>query len=123
MTQIRTQRSERIKLGYLCGEFRNQATSVLMAGLYEMHDRDRFELFAFDSGWNDGSAMRKRIERTFEHFVPIAKLGDDQAADVIRGLDIDILVNLNGYFGQVRQGVFARRAAPLRGWSLVLLRR
>jgi predicted O-linked N-acetylglucosamine transferase (SPINDLY family) len=114
MTQRRTQRSERIKLGYLCGEFRNQATSVLMAGLYEMHDRDRFELFAFDSGWNDGSAMRKRIESTFEHWVPIAKLGDDQAADVIRGLDIDILVNLNGYFGQVRQGIFARRAAPLQ---------
>lgn len=114
ITRRRTQRSERIKLGYLCGEFRNQATSVLMAGLYEMHDRDRFELFAFDSGWNDGSAMRKRIERTFDHWVPIAGLGDDQAADVIRRLDIDILVNLNGYFGQVRQGIFARRAAPLQ---------
>ena len=104
----------RIRIGYLCGEFRAQATSVLMAGLFERHDRERFELFAFDSGWDDGSVLRQRIERAFEHLVPIAHLDDDAAAEAVRSAGVDILVNLNGYFGQVRQGVFARRAAPIQ---------
>ncbi len=105
---------DRIRVGYLCGEFRAQATSVLMASLYELHDRERLELFAFDSGWDDASPLRRRIEKAFDHFVPIGGLDDDQAAGAIRSAGIDILVNLNGYFGQVRQGVFARRPAPIQ---------
>ena len=39
---------------------------------------------------------------------------DDEAAAHIRAEEIDILVNLNGYFGAPRMGVFARRAAPIQ---------
>ena len=41
--------------------------------------------------------------------------GDEQAAaDASRAEEIDILVNLNGYFGAHRMGVFARRPAPIQ---------
>jgi len=58
--------------------------------------------------------MRKRLENAFDHFVPIAGLPDDAAARKIREEEIDILVNLNGYFGAHRMGVFARRPAPIQ---------
>jgi predicted O-linked N-acetylglucosamine transferase (SPINDLY family) len=104
----------RIRLGYLCGEFRQQATSILMAELFERHDRERFELYAFDSGWDDGSALRARIVQAFDRFVPIDRNSDVEAATMIRDLGIGILVNLNGYFGRARQGVFALRPAPIQ---------
>ncbi len=85
-----------------------------MAGLYERHDRDKFEIIAIDSGGGDGSAMRRRLEAAFDKTLYIANLPDAEAVDLIRANEIDILVNLNGYFGAPRMGLFARRAAPIQ---------
>ncbi len=101
----------KIRLGYLSGEFHAQATAYLMAGVYEAHDRARFELVAFDNGPDDASPMRRRLEAAFGRMVDIKGLPDADAAARIRAEGIDILVNLNGHFGNHRMGVFVRRAA------------
>ncbi len=105
---------DKIRIGYVSAEFREQATAYLMAGLYELHDRERFEVVAIDNGGGDGSEMRRRLEAAFDRVLYIAKMTDDEAAALIRAAEIDILVNLNGYFGLPRMGVFARRAAPIQ---------
>jgi predicted O-linked N-acetylglucosamine transferase (SPINDLY family) len=105
---------KKIRIGYVSGEFRHQATAILMAGVYERHDRERFEIIALDSGQNDQSPMRTRLEKAFDRWIGITGLSDEQAADVIRDAGIDILVNLNGFFGEARMGVFARRPAPIQ---------
>jgi predicted O-linked N-acetylglucosamine transferase (SPINDLY family) len=105
---------KKIRLGYSSGEFREQATQILMAGLYDAHDRDRFELVAIDNGTNDGSAMRGRLENSFDEWIDISALSDEAAVGCIRAAEVDILVNLNGYFGKPRMGVFARRPAPVQ---------
>lgn len=105
---------KKIRIGYVSGEFRQQATAILMAGLYERHDREKFEIIALDSGSNDGSPMRTRLEKAFDRWIGITGLSDEQVADVIRDAGIDILVNLNGYFGEARMGVFARKPAPIQ---------
>jgi protein O-GlcNAc transferase len=104
----------RIRIGYLSGEFRQQATSVLMTELFELHDKTRFELFAFDNGWDDSSELRGRIDRAFHQIVDITRLSDVDAAAAIRRRKIDILVNLNGYFGHGRQGVFGHKPSPIQ---------
>ena len=104
----------KIRIGYLGGEFREQATSFLMAGVYEQHDRGKFHITAFDSGHSDGSPLRHRLEKAFDAFVDISTLSDSEAAEKIAAAEIDILVNLNGYFGRHRMGVFARRPAPVQ---------
>ena len=83
-------------------------------GLFETHDKQRFELYAFDNGWDDGSATRQRIARAFDEIIPIAGVADEAAAALIRQHEIDILVNLNGYFGQARTDVFGLRPAPVQ---------
>jgi protein O-GlcNAc transferase len=104
----------KIRVGYLSADFRDHATSYLTAGLYEKHDRSAFEILAIDNSHNDGSPLRKRLEAAFDSFVNIAGLSDLAAAERIRAEEIDILVNLNGYFGDYRMGVFAHRAAPIQ---------
>jgi len=111
----------KIRLGYLSGEFRDQATAILMAGLYERHDRGRFEIIALDNGSADRSAMTARLKRAFDGWIDIGDLNDAQAAARIREAGIDILINLNGYFGKHRMGVFAQRPAPCR--SIIWLSR
>lgn len=104
----------KIRIGYLSGEFREQATSLLLVGVLEQHDRDCFEIVAIDNGFNDGSATRRRIEGAVQDIVDISTMNDPQAVAAIRAQRIDVLVNLNGYFGEQRTGVFARRAAPIQ---------
>ena len=104
----------KIRIGYLSGEFRHQATSILMTGLFELHDKNRFELFAFDNGWDDASEIRGRINRAFDEIVDITHLGDLEAAATIKHRKIDILVNLNGYFGRARQGIFSHKPCPIQ---------
>ena len=104
----------RIRLGYLSGEFRHHATSILMAGVFEAHDKSRFELFAYDNGWDDGSDLRRRMNSAFDHVVRIDALNDADAATRIRSDNIDILINMNGFFGLGRTGVFRFRPAPVQ---------
>ena len=104
----------KIRLGYLSGEFHEQATAYLMAGLYEEHDRDAFELVAFSNGVDDVSPMRARLTAAFDKFIDIRAFADRQAAQRIREEGIDILIDLNGYFGSNRTGMLAHRAAPLQ---------
>ena len=85
-----------------------------MAELFERHDKNRFELFAFDNGWDDASEMRDRIEKAFTEIVDITRLSDLGAAALIKQKQIDILVDLNGYFGLAREGIFSHRPCPVQ---------
>ncbi len=107
-------RAGKIRVGYVSGEFRQQATSLLLTEVLERHDREHFEVYAFDNGRSDGSALRQRIENAVTEVVPIRTLNDLEAAAAMRARGIDILVNLNGYFGLARNGVFGLRAAPVQ---------
>jgi len=104
----------KIRVGYVSGEFREHATAILTVGLYEAHDKSNFEIFAFDNGWSDGSPTRKRLEVAFDKFIDISNLTGRTAADAILNEEVDILVNLNGYFGLSRMEIFAQRPAPIQ---------
>ncbi|MES2099765.1 MAG: tetratricopeptide repeat protein [Pseudomonadota bacterium] len=103
----------KIRVGYVAGEFRNQATSVLLTEVLELHDRAGFEIVAFDNGWGDCSSLRRRIEAATE-IVPIRRLANAAAVAAVRERGIDILVNLNGYFGRARHHLFAARPTAIQ---------
>lgn len=107
-------RHDKIRIGYMSAEFHEQATAHLTADLYECHDRSAFELHAFAVGKNDGSRMRKRLEAAFDVFSDVSQQSDRAVAEAIRHAEIDILINLNGYFGGERTRVFAQRPAPVQ---------
>jgi predicted O-linked N-acetylglucosamine transferase (SPINDLY family) len=113
-TGRRATKKDKIRIGYVSGDFRAQATAYLMAGFYECFDKRKFTIVGFDNGWNDGSPIRQRLEAAFDALIDISRLSDRQAAEKIVTEDIDILVNLNGYFGDHRMGVFAWRPAPIQ---------
>lgn len=112
----------RIRVGYVAGEFYDHATSVLMAGVWEQHDRACFEIIGFDNGEDaveredsvPSSPMRRRVADSFDRLIPIRHLDTQAAATAVRAAGIDILVNLNGYFGAARNDVFRERPAPVQ---------
>lgn len=105
---------DRIRVAYLSADFHEHATSRLMAGIFEHHDRSRFEVTGLSVGPDDNSPMRRRIAAAFERFVEVRTLGDDEIADMARALEADILVDLKGFTQDSRTGVFAMRPAPIQ---------
>ena len=106
--------SARIRVGYLSSDFCNHATMHLLAGLLEAHDRDRFEVFAYDSSPVYGSDYRRRFLAAVEHHVDITAMNDLDAAVRIAADQLDILFDLKGHTGWGRLGIMAYRPAPLQ---------
>lgn len=105
---------QRIRLGYFSADFHEHATAYLMAELFEQHDRDKFELYAFSFGPVAKSTMRTRLENAFDHFLVVNSKSDAEIAAKARDLRIDIAVDLKGYTQNARPGIFASRAAPVQ---------
>ena len=107
-------RHQRIKVAYFSADYFNHATTHLIAGLIENHDRQRFEIIGFSIGPSRHDASAQRIRAAFDNFFEIHHLDDGKAVDVARKLGIDIGVDLKGYTQQSRPGLFAARTAPIQ---------
>jgi predicted O-linked N-acetylglucosamine transferase (SPINDLY family) len=83
----------------------------LIVELFELYDRNIFEVHIYDNGVDDKSPLRKRINFSVKNIYDIKNLTDKESAELIYDHGIDILVNLNGYFGKYRQGIFAFKPA------------
>ena len=105
---------ERIRIGYLSADFRNHAIAQLVAGVFEHHDKSRFEIIGLSSGRNDESAMRERIKRAFDDFIDVSTNTDFEIAKRVFETEIDILVDLTGFTEGERVNVHAMRPAPLQ---------
>ena len=104
----------KIKLAYLSADFRQHPVSMLTAQLFELHDRERFEVFGVSLGANDRSDIRTRVVRAFDQFHDVAAKGDHEVAKLLHDLDVDIVVDLGGYTDNTRPGILARRPAAIQ---------
>ncbi len=105
---------QRVRIGYLSGDLCTHAVGLLLPEIFELHDRNRFEIFAYDYSREDGTLLRHRIKSSIEHFTSIAHLTDQQAAVKIRTDEIDILIDLHGLSLGVRAEILAYRPAPIQ---------
>lgn len=105
---------KKIKLGYFSADFHNHATSYLMAQLFELHDKEKFELFAFSFGPDIQDQMRARLVKAFDHFLDVRDMSDLEVAQLARAHEIHIAMDLKGYTQHGRTGIFSYRAAPVQ---------
>jgi len=105
---------EKIRIGYFSNDFHNHATAFLTAGLFEMHDRNKFKVTAFSFGPDKSDKMRSRLLSAFDKFIDVRNKSDQEIAQLSRELEMDIAVDLQGYQTELRTGVFAYQAAPIQ---------
>jgi predicted O-linked N-acetylglucosamine transferase (SPINDLY family) len=105
---------DRIRVAYLSADFHSHATSHLAAGLFESHDKARFETVAISFGPDDSSGMRERLTRAFDRFVDVRNESDHAAASALREMEIDIAVDLKGFTQDARPGILAFKPAPVQ---------
>jgi protein O-GlcNAc transferase len=106
--------SEKARIGYFSGDFHEHPVAVLMAEVFEAHDRSKYEVIAFSYGPDPQDDMRKRLRTAFDRFIDVRGKSDRDIALLAREIGIDIAVDLAGHSGGSRTGIFALRAAPLQ---------
>ncbi len=104
---------DRIRIGYLSPDLRHHAVAYLTAGMFEAHDRSRFETIAISFG-PAGGDMQARLRGAFDRFIDVRSRTDQDIAQLIRDLEIDILVDLSGITENSRPAVLAQRGAPIQ---------
>jgi predicted O-linked N-acetylglucosamine transferase (SPINDLY family) len=114
LAQRRNYGHRRLRIGYASSDFCLHPVSMLMAELFELHDRDRFEVYGYCWSPEDGSALRQRVIASMDHFRRIHDMGDLEAAQQIRADEIDILVDLQGQTSGARANLLAYRPAPIQ---------
>src|SRR5215471_4358099 len=107
-------RHDRIRLAYVSADFNSSAVATLMAGVFEHHDRDRFETIAISFGSDAQTATRSRLKNAFESFEDARALNEHEIAKLIREKEIDITVDLMGFTGECRSRIFTYRPAPIQ---------
>lgn len=107
-------RHEKIRIGYFSADYHDHPMMYLMAGLFEMHDRNKFELLAFSFGPDRQDEMRKRAVVAFDHFIDVRDKSDREIVQLSRDLEVDIAVDRKGFTTDSRTGIFALRAAPIQ---------
>ncbi len=104
----------RLRIAYVSPDLREHPVGHLMAGVFERHDKTRFETYAFSLGIDDNSRLRARMQTAFDHFIDVRGLGSQQIAELMREHEIDIAIDLAGYTTDSRIEVFGWRPAPLQ---------
>ena len=106
--------SKKITIGYFSADFHDHATMYLMAEVFELHDKSRFEIIGFSFGRDKQDDMRRRAVAAFDQFHDVRDKSDEEVAQLSRTLGVDIAVDLKGYTLDSRVGIFAQRAAPIQ---------
>jgi predicted O-linked N-acetylglucosamine transferase (SPINDLY family) len=109
---------DRIRIAYVSADFRAHPMAHLMTGVFEHHDKTRFETVALSFGPDDASPLRRRAEAVFDRFIDVRNESASDIARRIKDMEVDIAVDLMGYTTGCRPGIFAHRAAPVQAGYL-----
>jgi predicted O-linked N-acetylglucosamine transferase (SPINDLY family) len=103
----------RLKIGYLSADFRDHVVGRNVLPLLREHDKEQFETFCYSNVAFPDSVTE--LYRTYAaHFKTILPLNDEQAAELIRQDQLDILVELALCSRGNRLLIMARKPAPIQ---------
>jgi predicted O-linked N-acetylglucosamine transferase (SPINDLY family) len=104
----------KIRIGYFSADFRDHPVSHLTAELYEIHDRNQFEIYAFYFGPDTQDEMNLRIKAGVDHFHDVRMMSYKDVAMLARSVELDIAVDLGGFTQHSRTEIFAMSVAPIQ---------
>ena len=105
---------KKIRIGYYSADFGEHAMSYLLANLFELHDKSKFEIIAFSFGSHNQSKIGKRVYNAFNKFFDVSFKSDHEIVELSKKLNIEIAVDLMGFTKKNRFGIFHKRCAPIQ---------
>lgn len=112
-------RTGKPRLGYIGSKLdADHVSGLLFTHLFPHHDPAQVDVFVFLSRTHEANHNRERLFKT--RGITVVPLGyvedDEEAATIIRGYGIDLLISTDGWNDDPRPGIVARRPARKQAW-------
>jgi len=105
----------RLRIGYLSPDFRHHALGMSIYHLFQHHDHDRFETFAFSLLTpKEPDFIHEKIKKDADHFHDISQISNSEAAQLIFNCEIDILIDFGGYTNHTKPEIMNMKPAPVQ---------
>lgn len=106
---------KRLRIGYISPDFRSHPVGHLVCGMFEHHNREKYEIHAYALVVTDApDEFREQIKAGVDHFHDISRMPFIEAAQLIHSHGIDILIDLAGYTTYARTDILALCPAPVQ---------
>ena len=112
----KTLNNKKIKLGFLSGDLRNHSVNFFLKDLISKIDKNKFTIFAFSNlelSRHD-KIITSYYKKNFDEWYDVIDQTDEELVNLIRSLELDILIDLNGFTFGNRVNVFAARSANIQ---------
>ena len=103
----------KIRIGYFSADFFEHATMFLMRRIFELHDKNKFEIFIYSCS-NKQDNFTEELKKNVNKFINITNISDEEAVNLARNDEIDIAVDLKGFTKNTRLSIFSYRVAPIQ---------
>ena len=111
------QKTGKLRIGYVSGDFSRHAVGRLISGIFEQHNREKFEVFAYYL-LNTSDEVTETIKNGCDEFLYFHEMSTENAACQINNDGIDILIDLAGYTAYSNTEIFAYKPAPVQATFL-----
>lgn len=106
---------QKLRIGYFSADFKYHPVALLMAEIFEKHDRVKFEVYGFSLNKSQSEdEVRARLRHGFDMFIDVSSKTDLEIAKIAREYEIDLAIDLGGYTLGSRPLIFEYRAAPIQ---------
>mgnify|MGYP003690053483 CR=1 FL=1 len=105
--------NDKIKIGFLSGDFRDHSMNYFLKDVVEKIDKNSFYIIGLSNLelTRHDEVITKFYQSNFDEWYNIIHYNDEQLLDFVRSLDLDILIDLNGFTFGNRLNIFAARSA------------
>ena len=103
----------RLRVGYVCGVFRDHVLGRYLMPLLREHDRSVLDVICYSNN-RINDAITEEFRRMAAEWREIGAMSDDAVAQLIRRDAVDILVDTTLHMEGNRLLVFARKPAPVQ---------
>ena len=110
---IKKKFNERLRIGYVSGDFREHSVAYFFKPLLENHNAHVVETFCY---YNNIFVDRitKSLMKTCDHWRSIFGIANSEILKIIKADKIDILVDLSGHTNNNNLLVFAQKPTPIQ---------
>jgi protein O-GlcNAc transferase len=105
--------NRKLKIGYLSADFRGHVVMKFAEDVITSHDKERFEVFCITPYAREDDTT-KRMRKKVDHWRDISTMEDAEAAEFLRGEELDIIVDLMGNSSVQKLPLLGRRVAPVQ---------
>ncbi len=108
-----TSLNKKLKIGFLSGDFRDHSVNFFLKDIIKKIDKKKFHIVGLSNLElkRHHEVITKFYQNQFDEWYDIIDYNDEKLINFVRSLNLDILIDLNGFTFGNRLNIFAARSA------------